>query len=142
MFGRCLGRQRHHRAKKHGCAERVWPQEEERAGDIGSVGEPHRRDIPGRELVFRGRRGDEIRELRRAQFQIVDVEDPFGQAPEEPRHAAFEHPASGTQDACGGQERLGQRYEVVLVTACTVEEEQDRSATRRRRLKNVDELHL
>ena len=90
--------------------------------------------------MFRGRRGDEVRELRGAQFQIVDVEDPFGQAPEEPRHAAFEHPASRAQDACNGQERLGQRYEVVLVTARTVQEEQDRSATRRRRFIDVNEV--
>ena len=65
--------------------------------DVRAVGEPHRHNAVAIELVGRGGRPDELRQLVGAARQIFLIEHTLREAPEESRRATLEHLATRAQ---------------------------------------------
>src|SRR5262249_15699368 len=69
------------------------------------------------------------------------IENALGQPPEETRHAVLEHLTAWAQHAGTGEQHVGERHEIVLVAASTVQHEKDGTAGFCRRFVRVDEIH-
>src|SRR4029453_13346891 len=65
--------------------------------------------------------GNEIRQLVRALFQILDVEHTFGESAKESRHSIFENFAAWAEQCRIRIEFVSERNEIVLVSAVTVQ---------------------
>jgi hypothetical protein len=76
--------------------------------------------VGGIERVLRGSFGDEVRELSRADAEILLVEHAFGQTPEKPRHPLLEHPPTRAEDRCVGADATSDRQKVVLVATSSM----------------------
>src|SRR5262249_31893935 len=131
-----VGLERDLRPEQYAALQPAWRKQDDRRRDVRAVGESHRDDAGGIELVVRGGRADEVRELVGADLQVLDVEDALGQAPEEPGVSVFQHLAARAQHRRAWRE-VRKRQHLVLVAAGAVQEGQRRSPEGPGRLEDV-----
>jgi hypothetical protein len=89
--------------------------------------EPGRDQRAGRNPVPAARYPHEVGKLIDPQPEIVLVEDPFAEPPEETRHAVLQHSAAYRQHGGARREVVPKRQQIVLVAARAVQQQQRRT---------------
>src|SRR5450755_1977803 len=115
-----------HRAEENRTRKERRAGEHHAGGDVRAVGEAHRDELRGIQLVLRHRAVDEANELLRAQREILEIEHALGEPLEESWCAALANGTARTEDRRAREEGLAERDEIVLVAAGAVQEEERR----------------
>lgn len=126
-----------HAAQQDGLSEEFRAQEHEGDGDIGAVGEAHRREARQVERVALFSGQDKIGEGVGALDDLGGIENALGNAGEEASGAVFADIPSGAQQSGARGERATEAEEIVFGAAGPVEQQQGRRGRIGARLENM-----
>jgi len=132
QLGQCLRDKRNHRVQQDNGLQDIGMEQKQRGGNVGTVREADRCDLPGLKTVTYGGHCDELRQFFRPLKEIGNVKDAFRQAAEETRHPIFQNHAARAEKICGGVQHFPQRQQIVFVTASSVQKQQSFGGVRRR----------